>query len=179
MPAIDRRLPKSLDRVGLEFRLNQLQRPMEQIRSRITRKGRRVLGQSVGKLLQLPVGIRPADSVGLRGYAQKDPRLEYQREGYALFEEMNERSDSQAIDVIFKFTLPNPLPNAAPSDMPGTGPGDEPPEARPQGAKTMRRQPPTRASSANPSKVGKVGRNDPCTCGSGKKYKRCCGMTVH
>ena len=111
------------------------------------------------------------DSVGLRGYAQKDPKLEYQREGYALFEEMNQRSDSQAIDVIFKFTLPPPMPDSV-RDMPGTGPGDEPAEARP---KSMRRQEPRPGRGATPNKAGKVGRNDPCVCGSGKKYKKCCG----
>jgi preprotein translocase subunit SecA len=117
------------------------------------------------------------DSVGLRGYAQKDPKLEYQREGYALFEEMNQRSDSQAIDVIFKFTLPPPMPNPT-SQTPGTGPGDEPPEARPQAAKTMRREAPRRGpGAAAPNKAGKVGRNDLCVCGSGKKYKKCCGAS--
>ncbi len=114
------------------------------------------------------------DSVGLRGYAQKDPKLEYQREGYALFEEMNHRSDSQAIDVIFKFTLPPPLPNSA-GEMPGTGPGDEPPEARPQAAKTVRRDASRRGGAATPNTAGKIGRNDLCVCGSGKKYKKCCG----
>jgi len=118
------------------------------------------------------------DSVGLRGYAQKDPKLEYQREGYALFEEMNQRADSQAIDVIFKFTLPPPLPDSA-RTQPGTGPGQEPPEAlpeassQPKSAKAAAR----RGGAAAPNKAGKVGRNDPCVCGSGKKYKKCCGAT--
>ena len=51
-------------------------------------------------------GLR--EGIGLRGYASKDPKLEYQREGYALFEEMNARIDSQALEIVFKFALPQP-----------------------------------------------------------------------
>jgi preprotein translocase subunit SecA len=51
-------------------------------------------------------GLR--EGIGLRGYASRDPKLEYQREGYALFEEMNARIDTQAIELVFKFALPQP-----------------------------------------------------------------------
>jgi preprotein translocase subunit SecA len=115
-------------------------------------------------------GLR--EGVSLRGYAQRDPKLEYQREGYALFEEMNQRIDMQAADVIFKFALPEPLRQASPGSPPGTGPGSEPPEASGSGSRAPA---PKGGGRATGPKAGKIGRNDPCTCGSGRKYKKCCG----
>ncbi|MCH8890035.1 MAG: SEC-C domain-containing protein, partial [Myxococcales bacterium] len=115
-------------------------------------------------------GLR--EGVSLRGMAGRDPKLEYQREGYALFEEMNQRIDTQAADVIFKLALPEPLPQAAARSMPGTGPGSEPPEASGSGSRTPA---PMGRGRAPAPKGGKIGRNDPCTCGSGRKYKKCCG----
>ncbi len=111
-------------------------------------------------------GLR--EGVSLRGYASRDPKLEYQREGYALFEEMNQRIDTQAADVIFKFALPEPVRQTPTRTMPG-GAREEGPEA--SGAKPG--APPPKKS--GDSKTGKIGRNDPCTCGSGRKYKKCCG----
>jgi preprotein translocase subunit SecA len=106
-------------------------------------------------------GLR--EGIGLRGFAQRDPKLEYQREGYALFEEMNQRIDQQSVEVAFRFALPEPvLPSAAvPAAAPPPGAG--------------RRAPASAKPGAKPGKAGKVGRNDPCPCGSGKKYKKCCG----
>jgi len=113
-------------------------------------------------------GLR--EGVSLRGYASRDPKLEYQREGYALFEEMNQRIDTQAADVIFKFALPEPLPQTPQQSLPGTG--SEPPEASGSGPRAQARAGGGRAAG---SKGSKIGRNDPCTCGSGRKYKKCCG----
>jgi preprotein translocase subunit SecA len=115
-------------------------------------------------------GLR--EGVSLRGYASRDPKLEYQREGYALFEEMNQRIDTQAVDVIFKFVLPDPLPQAPARSQPGAGPGSEAPEA--SGSRAGAPAPKAGGRTAAP-KGGKIGRNDPCTCGSGRKYKKCCG----
>jgi preprotein translocase subunit SecA len=118
-------------------------------------------------------GLR--EGIGLRGYAARDPKLEYQREGYALFEEMNARIDTQALEIVFKFTLPQPrgegLPReAAPAPRPLAAP-------RPLGP--VRQPAPGSAAVAGggsrTAPVAKVGRNDPCPCGSGKKYKKCCG----
>jgi preprotein translocase subunit SecA len=115
-------------------------------------------------------GLR--EGVSLRGYASRDPKLEYQREGYALFEEMNQRIDTQGADVIFKFALPEPMPQAPARSLPGTGPGSEPPEASGSGSRAPAAAGGGRAA---PPKGGKIGRNDPCTCGSGRKFKKCCG----
>jgi preprotein translocase subunit SecA len=112
-------------------------------------------------------GLR--EGIGLRGFAQRDPKLEYQREGYALFEEMNQRLDQQSVEVAFRFALPEPvLPSSAPA-----GPGlREAPTASVGGSGR-----PSAAAQpgAKGGKAAKVGRNDPCPCGSGKKYKKCCG----
>jgi preprotein translocase subunit SecA len=111
-------------------------------------------------------GLR--EGIGLRGYAQKDPKVEFQREGWALFEELEERIDEQAVELIFKFVLPEaraaaprPLPkhNAPPGSAIERHPGGGAAGAVPRGAEP----------------VAKVGRNAPCPCGSGKKYKRCHG----
>ena len=106
-------------------------------------------------------GLR--EGIGLRGYAQKDPKVEYQREGYALFAEMEDRIDVQAAELIYKFVLPEPRltpPAALSTEAPANA-------ATGQSARRDARR--------RPEKRGKVGRNDPCPCGSGKKYKKCCG----
>jgi preprotein translocase subunit SecA len=108
-------------------------------------------------------GLR--EGIGLRGYASRDPKLEYQREGYALFDEMNERIDLQTLDLVYKFSLPEPVLRTAPRPTPvlaGARGGQRPAAA---GGRDR----------AGAGKSGKVGRNDPCPCGSGKKHKKCCG----
>ena len=98
-------------------------------------------------------GLR--EGIGLRGYAQKDPKVEFQREGWGLFEELEQRIDEQAVQLVFKFVLPEAR-TAAPRPLPS-------------------RTPQGQMSAAGGAPVGKVGRNEPCPCGSGKKYKRCHG----
>jgi preprotein translocase subunit SecA len=113
-------------------------------------------------------GLR--EGIGLRGFAQRDPKLEYQREGYALFEEMNQRIDQQIVEVAFRFALPEPVPLSA---VP-TGPALR--EASPEATGGARpAKPAGGAMGARGGRAGKVGRNAPCTCGSGKKFKKCCG----
>ena len=77
-----------------------------------------------------------------------------------------------AVDVIFKFVLPEPLPQAPAGSLPGAGPGSEPPEASGSQSRAPARADGRRAENR---KGGKIGRNAPCTCGSGRKYKKCCG----
>jgi preprotein translocase subunit SecA len=105
------------------------------------------------------------DGIGLRGYGQKDPLIEYKREGYDLFAAMMERIKSDTLERLFLVQAakgeapPPPLTTSAPPPMRLTlNRGDEP--APPQ---TVQRT------------ADKVGRNDPCPCGSGKKYKKCHG----
>jgi preprotein translocase subunit SecA len=102
------------------------------------------------------------DGIGLRGYAQKDPLQEYKKEGYETFMELVHRIKEDTVGTIFHLQV---RPHQ-----------EVPEEARPSqqqmvyshGGGSDSPQPVQRKS-------GKVGRNDPCPCGSGKKYKKCCG----
>ncbi len=113
-------------------------------------------------------------AIGLRGYAEKDPKVEYKREGMRMYGEMMDRLHERVTQTIFRARLGGGVSSAyrgiethhdeatnvgfSEAQAEGLGPQGE--AARPQ---TFRREKP------------KVGRNDPCPCGSGKKYKKCCG----
>jgi preprotein translocase subunit SecA len=101
------------------------------------------------------------EGIGLRGYGQRDPLTEYKREAFDLFQEMVERIKTQVVEWLFKVQL---VRETAPERR---DPFAEAVESRgvPRGA--PRAAP--RTTSAQ-----KVGRNEPCPCGSGKKYKKCC-----
>ncbi|MEN8184670.1 MAG: preprotein translocase subunit SecA, partial [Myxococcota bacterium] len=95
------------------------------------------------------------EGINLRGYAQKDPKVEYQREGYGLFAETEDRIDQQATEIVFKFVLPDPVADRAPA----------PPIARPapprRPGSVIERgggAPAPRAAAAG-DRSGKVGRN--------------------
>ena len=112
-------------------------------------------------------GLR--EGITLRGYGQRDPKIEFQREGFQLFREMESRVDEQATEIMFKFALPEAQRQRAPapgSVRPGSAierdPGQSP-------GPVAADAPPPRGRS------GKIGRNDPCSCGSGKKFKKCHG----
>ncbi len=105
------------------------------------------------------------DSVGLRAYGQKDPLQEYQREGYALFEDTYQRIQYQSVSHWFHVEITREEPAqrlrpAQPTMYTNRGDGSAP----------------QRAKSRAVTRPPKVGRNDPCPCGSGKKYKKCCMM---
>jgi preprotein translocase subunit SecA len=104
------------------------------------------------------------EGIGLRGYAQRDPKQEYKREGFELFEDMLFRIREGSLRALthlkVEVTVPQELRHEETQAVQYQAPGEEA-DARPQ---TQRRAEP------------KVGRNDPCPCGSGKKYKKCCGQ---
>ncbi len=102
------------------------------------------------------------EAIGLRGYGQRDPKMEYKREGFGLFEDMNRRIDQQVSEVLFKFTLPEPVAATPP---PRQTPATSSRQASLFGGPA--------AKPGVPPK--KVGRNEPCPCGSGKKFKKCHG----
>jgi preprotein translocase subunit SecA len=102
------------------------------------------------------------DGIGLRGYAQVDPLREYQREGYDMFMDLIHRIQAETVGALFHLQVRphQEVPEEArPAPQPmffSHGDGGEAPQPK-----------------QRPNK--KVGRNDPCPCGSGKKYKKCCG----
>jgi preprotein translocase subunit SecA len=106
------------------------------------------------------------DGIGLRGYGQKDPLIEYKREGYDLFAGMMERIKSDTIERLFLVQAVREGERSAPPP---------PVISRPQPKLTLNRgEEPVSTQTAHRSD-DKVGRNDPCPCGSGKKYKKCHG----
>lgn len=104
--------------------------------------------------------------IGLRAYGQRDPLIEYKAEAFDLFVKMLESIEDEVILLLFhgRFVTaedPRQLPISAVK-----------PDARVSKAKIQGKMTAPRAVSPH---VKKVGRNDPCPCGSGKKYKKCCG----
>ncbi|MDK2742743.1 MAG: preprotein translocase subunit SecA [Nitrospira sp. BO4] len=109
------------------------------------------------------------DGIGLRGYGQKDPLIEYKREGFDLFAGMMERVKADTLDRLFHV-------QAVRHEGEQPEPPPQPVISRPQPKLTLNRgdEPATAPAPAHRADH-KVGRNDPCPCGSGKKYKKCHG----
>lgn len=125
---------------------------------------------------------RLRQGVGLRGYGQRDPLIEYKKEAYRLFNELNDMIQKQVVYSIYKlsaidssfgdtFAAPTLAERAkkflAPSKTMNSY----------SGADTSSGSTTTTITASKPKNEQgeKVGRNDPCPCGSGKKYKKCCG----
>ena len=108
------------------------------------------------------------DGIGLRGYGQKDPLIEYKREGFDLFAGMMERIKSDTLDRLFHVQA---VRHEGEQQAP-----QQPVLSRPQPKLTLNRgEEPVAAPAPAHRAENKVGRNDPCPCGSGKKYKKCHG----
>jgi preprotein translocase subunit SecA len=102
------------------------------------------------------------EGIGLRSYGQKDPLVEFQREGYAMFESMKEQIRDEFVRYIYRIELVRQ---------------DEPARPRPQRVVNQHGDQP--AGAAQSSNAGdKVPRNAPCPCGSGRKYKKCHGLSA-
>ncbi|WP_434968534.1 preprotein translocase subunit SecA [Rosettibacter primus] len=118
------------------------------------------------------------EGIGLRAYGQKDPLLEYKAEAYNLFIQLLEHIRNEVISFAFKFWP------QAPVEVQGRRPT---PQQRLQTIKDsadnlgLRAQPQEKVAQVKQKPIRveeKVGRNDPCPCGSGKKYKNCHGKNV-
>jgi len=104
------------------------------------------------------------EGIGLRGYAQQNPLIVYKKEGFDMFQDMVERIKEETVGILFRVQLAESEPveqlrRPNEQKMVFSGGGDSPPP----------KKKPVRKSDK------KVGRNAPCPCGSGKKYKHCCG----
>ena len=109
-------------------------------------------------------------SIGLRAYGQKDPKVEYQKESFIMFEAMLARIRGQSVEYLFKVEAPRIPP---PPPIPQMPLPEESAPARPAAAKPNGKGSLLRKAAAEPAAVPsdqKIGRND-CFCGSGKKYK--------
>ena len=109
------------------------------------------------------------EGIGLRGYGQKDPLVEFKKEAFILFEDMMGRIDEEITHHLFLIQPARPEEEAKELE-------------RKQKQQQRNIQYQTGAAQAEPPKPvragAKVGRNDPCPCGSGKKYKKCCGANA-
>jgi len=101
------------------------------------------------------------EGIGLRGYGQRDPLTEYKKEAFEVFAEMTDRISIEVLSRLFKIQV-----------------------KKEEGIKEMPKRQTLNyninsSGTQQPVKKGeKVGRNDPCPCGSGKKYKKCCGANA-
>jgi preprotein translocase subunit SecA len=148
------------------------------------------------------------EGIGLRGYGQRDPLVEYKKESFELFTAMRDRVEEEIVRYLWRLmpvvgdgTAPAAVPQRpaprrpspsqvtlnSPSSQPaspfGAIGGGAPPAGPPRGAGPA--QPPRPARTGGDDVVKqvkrdepKVGRNDPCPCGSGKKYKKCHGVNT-
>jgi preprotein translocase subunit SecA len=110
------------------------------------------------------------EGIGLRGYGQRDPLVEYKKESYELFEGLMGRIEEQTIQILF---LLQPVDEQKQQEQM---------ERRRRRAEFVMSQQNNNGGDGAPRQAkrdtSKVGRNDPCPCGSGKKFKKCHGVTV-
>jgi preprotein translocase subunit SecA len=118
------------------------------------------------------------EGIGLVAYGQKDPLIEYKQESFQMFDEMMSDFNKEAVGLLFRAQVQAPERRASVRPVQAYKP-----EITGSGITATETQKENQPSQAMAGKqvpqhnVGiKVGRNDPCPCGSGKKYKRCCGL---
>ncbi|GIX05283.1 MAG: hypothetical protein KatS3mg114_1152 [Planctomycetaceae bacterium] len=118
--------------------------------------------------------------IGLVGYAQKDPKVEYRKEGMKAFDQMWDRIASQVTGAIFRIEMQSPEYVGSLWQITAAthAPPVEEPTANQSAASASSLEPGQTVKAVEPiRKHGqRVGRNDPCPCGSGKKFKKCCGQ---
>jgi preprotein translocase subunit SecA len=112
------------------------------------------------------------EGIGLRGYGQRDPLIEYKRESFDLFQSMLERIQDRVVKILWKIELAG-HDRAEESQRVQRALPPQPPKQQLtfSGA-------PKEAAAPQKRAAAKVGRNDPCPCGSGKKYKKCHGVNA-
>ncbi len=106
------------------------------------------------------------EGIGLRSYGQHDPLIEYKHESFHLFKDMIEEIKSDTVRLLYNARIYTGQEQEKEHEkqyrnVTASGPGDSTPS----------KKEPVKAE-------GKIGRNDPCPCGSGKKYKKCCGANL-
>ena len=109
------------------------------------------------------------EGIGLRGYGQKDPLVEFKKEAFTLFEDMMGRIDTETVRYLFLVQPARPEEEAREIER----------RQRRQQQELKYQAGAAQAEEPKPIRTGaKVGRNDPCPCGSGKKYKKCHGAAA-
>jgi preprotein translocase subunit SecA len=118
---------------------------------------------------------RLRQGVGLRAYGQRDPVVEYRIESFEMFDEMIDAIQEEAIGMIFRISVKSNLEHKKVGQTKAGKATNRAQRRRTTGAPQKNNAP---QNPNEPVNVGKkIGRNEPCPCGSGKKYKNCCGKT--
>ncbi len=107
--------------------------------------------------------------IGLRAYGQKDPKIEYQKESFSMFENMMHRIREATLDYLFKIQIAPPPVRRERVAV------NEPTNKEPASLAAPKPENHKHKELDDIKPLYKLGRNDPCPCGSGKKYKKCCG----
>ena len=119
------------------------------------------------------------ESIMLRAYAEKDPKVEYKHEGHRMFNEMLESIEDRVTDIIFRVRLEAGQRSRSVYNVSETQHQDvnqfEMAQRQRAAAQAPQGEQKVKQIKLNQPKVG---RNDPCPCGSGKKYKKCCGSSM-
>jgi preprotein translocase subunit SecA len=102
------------------------------------------------------------EGIGLRSYAQQNPLIIYKKEGYEMFQGLIERIREETLGILFRIQI------APSAEVPVMKKPENDNLILSGSDKSLPRQPVKRSQA-------KIGRNDLCHCGSGKKYKKCCG----
>ncbi|HEX8171554.1 MAG TPA: preprotein translocase subunit SecA [Thermoanaerobaculia bacterium] len=111
------------------------------------------------------------EGIGLRGYGQRDPLIEYKKESFEIFQEMMERIQDRVVKILWKMEFVSQETEAETVRVQRSMPQPPKQQLTFSGA-------PKEAAAPVKRQQAKVGRNDPCPCGSGKKYKKCHGTAA-
>ncbi|HMA85892.1 MAG TPA: preprotein translocase subunit SecA [Desulfosalsimonadaceae bacterium] len=103
------------------------------------------------------------EGIGLRGYAQQDPLMVYKKEAFEMFQDLISRIKEETLKILFRIQI------SEPSEVSELAQPEEQEMTFSHGEAGQQKKKPVKREG------DKVGRNDPCPCGSGKKYKKCCG----
>ncbi len=113
--------------------------------------------------------------IGLRGYGQRDPLVEYKREAFQMFSGLVENIRYSIVNTIFRIAPAKSATPQASKEENLQFKGADEQISQFSGSRATTNQPKEETKQAPIINKNKVGRNDPCPCGSGKKYKKCCG----
>ncbi len=120
------------------------------------------------------------EGIGLRAYAQRDPLIEYKREAFEMFGQMIGAIEEDAAQTIYKLESVKPerfqgVFSSLPKELSHPELANFSPSVAQEGSGQLEPNPQKQTVRPSSPHQPKVGRNDPCPCGSGKKYKKCCG----
>jgi preprotein translocase subunit SecA len=177
------------------FNTGEPETTIENLRKIITEKyveKEKQLGEQMARTLEHAIYLRTIDmlwvdhldamdrlreGIGLRGYGQKDPLVEYKNESYQMFQKLLSGIQSEVANIYFRAQITqNPPSEMAEGEVQKAE--EEIQESRIKNQESSNRKGISEKRTTNteqPGRTGRVGRNDPCPCGSGKKYKKCHG----